>query len=121
MGTRIIVGALMTDISIIIVALLYIGARNPKNPWWANENVMNWVLPLITGAIVVGPFLLVEGFVFNFSALGSTDILISLTTLGAGAAILLLMRIPKRVAAFEAAERGTVKGGTSPFTVAGRM
>lgn len=121
MGTRIIVGALMTDISIIIVALLYIGARNPKNPWWANENVMNWVLPLVTGAIVVGPFLLIEGFVFNLNALGSKDILISLTLLGAGAAILLLMRIPKRVAAYTAAEKRTPQEGRSPLTAAGRM
>lgn len=121
MGTRMIVGALLTDISIIIMALLYIGARNPKNPWWANEHVMNWVLPLVTGAIVAGPFLLVEGFVFNFNALGSTDILISLTLLGAGVAILFLMRIPKRVAAFEAAERYTLKEGTSPLTAVERM
>lgn len=118
MGTRIIVGALMTDISIIIAALLYIGARDPKNPWWANENAMNWILPLVTGAIVIGPFLLVEGFVFNFNALGSTDIAISLTLLGAAAAILFLMRIPKKVAAFEAVERRTQQEGKSSLTAA---
>ena len=62
MGTNIILGALMTDIALIILALMYIGARNPKNPWWANENVMNWILPLVTGAIIAGPFLVIEGF-----------------------------------------------------------
>lgn len=121
MGTGIIVGALMTDISIIIIALLYIGARNPKNPWWVNEHVMNWILPLVTGVIIVGPLLLVEGFVFNFNALGSTDIIISLTLLGAGAAILLLMHIPKRVATFERLREGKLKEGASPLTVARRM
>ena len=102
MGTRIILGALVTDISILIVALLYIGARNPKNPWWAGDQVMTWILPLVTGGVVVGPFLLIEGFGFNFSTLGTTEILTALAILGAGVGILLLMRIPKRVAAYEA-------------------
>lgn len=120
MGTNIILGALMTDISLIILALMYVGARNPKNPWWANENVMNWILPLVTGAIIAGPFLLIEGFIYNFNEIGSTDIAISLTLLGAGAAILLLMRIPKRLAEFEAAERDAQEG-VSPLTPAGCM
>ena len=118
MGTRIIVGALMTDFSIIIAALLYIGARDPKNPWWANETAMNWILPLVTGAIVVGPFLLVEGFVFNFKALGSTSIAICMALLVAGAAILFLMRIPRKVAVFEAAEKRTQQEARSSLTAA---
>lgn len=105
MGTRILVGALLTDLSIIIAALLYLGARNPKNPWWAGEQAMNWILPLVTGGIVVGPFLLIEGFFFNFSSLGATDMVTTATLLGAGVVVLLLMRIPKRVAAYEAQER----------------
>ncbi len=116
MGTRIIVGALMTDIAIIIAALMYIGARDPKNPWWANETAMNWILPLVTGAIVAGPCLLVEGFLYNFSSLGSMDITISLTILGAGAAILFLMRIPKWLAEFEAAVRADAGRRVSPHS-----
>lgn len=119
MGTKIIVGALITDISIIIAALMYIGARNPKNTWWASENAMNWILPLITGAIVIGPFLLFEGFVYNFNKLGWTDITISLTLLGAAAVILFLMRIPKKVAAFEADEKGPQQEGKSSLIAAG--
>lgn len=105
MGARIILGALLTDVSILIAALLYLGARNPKNPMWAGDQVMTWILPLVTGGIVVGPFLLVEGFGFNFSKLGTTEIITTLAILGAGVGILLLMRIPKRVAAYEAGKK----------------
>lgn len=114
MGTKIIVGALMTDIAIIIAAIMYLGARSPKITWWGSEKAMTWILPLVTGAIVIGPCLLIEGLVFNFNALGSTDIVICLTLLGAGAAILFLMRIPKKVAAFEADEKGTSHGTSLP-------
>jgi ABC-type enterobactin transport system permease subunit len=116
MGTRIIVGALLTDFAIIIAALMYIGARNPKNTWWGGENAMNWILPLVTGAIVTGPCLLIEGFIFNFNALGSMDITIGLTILGAGAAILFLMRIPKWLAEFEAAVRVDAGRRVSPHS-----
>jgi uncharacterized MnhB-related membrane protein len=118
MGTKIILGALLTDFAIVIAALMYIGARNPKNPWWGSESAMTWVLPLVTGALVIGPCLLVEGFVFNFNALGSTDIAISLALLGAAVAILFLMRIPKKVAVFEAVEKGGQQKGKSPLTAA---
>jgi len=114
MGTRIILGALLTDVSILIAALLYLGARNPKNPKWAGEQVMTWILPLVTGGIVVGPFLLAEGFIFNFSALGSTEIVTTLVILGVGVGALLLMRIPKRVAAYEAGQVGQESHGQSP-------
>jgi ABC-type enterobactin transport system permease subunit len=118
MGTKIILGAFMTDFAIIIAALMYIGARNPKNPWWGSESAMTWVLPLVTGALVIGPCLLIEGFIFNFNALGSTDIAISLTLLGAAGVVLSWMSIPKQVAAFEADERRAQQEGKSSLTAA---
>jgi hypothetical protein len=102
MLTRLVVGALLTDLSIIAAAFLYVGARNPKNPWWVNDQVMTWVLPLITGAVVVGPFLLIEGLFFSKNGLVMSDLITALVILGAGGLFLVLMRIPRRVAAYEA-------------------
>jgi hypothetical protein len=113
MITRLVFGALLTDLSIILAAFLYLGARNPKNPWWVNDQVMTWVLPLITGGIVVGPFLLVEGLFFSKNGLAMSDLITTLVILGAGAVFLLLMRIPRRVAAYEAmgaSPQGASKG-----------
>lgn len=111
MVTRLVFGALLTDLSIILAAFLYLGARNPKNPWWVNDQVMTWVLPLITGGIVVGPFLLVEGLFFSKNGLAMSDLVTTLVILGAGAAFLVLMRIPRRVAAYEAMSTSP-QGGT---------
>ena len=111
MVTRLIFGALLTDLSIILAAFLYLGARNPKNPWWVNDQVMTWVLPLITGGIVVGPFLLIEGLFFNKTGLAMSDLITTAVILGVGVVFLVLMRIPRRVAAYEA--MGAVQQGAT--------
>jgi hypothetical protein len=106
MGTHIVMGATLTVISALILAITFIGARDPKKPWWGGEAVMISILPCAIYGACSGLTILALGFVFNFDMLVSKDITISLTLLGAGTAILLLMRIPKRLAAFEATERG---------------
>jgi hypothetical protein len=120
METNIVMGATLTVISALILAITFIGARDPKKPWWGGEAVMISILPCAIYGAYTGLALLALGFVFNFDMLGSKDIAISLTLLGAGTAILLLMRIPKRLAAFEAAKQGTQQQeGKSYLALAG--
>ncbi len=110
MFTRIVVGALLTDFAIITIALLYVAARNPKNPWWANETFMDWILPIVTGCVVAGPALMFEAFVFNRATLTSTELIATLAILAAGVALVIIMRIPKRIAIFEQIKLGPLKG-----------
>jgi hypothetical protein len=115
METNIVMGATLTVISALILAITFIGARDPKKPWWGGETVMTTLLPCAICGVIAGLAILVVGFVFNFDMLVSKDIAISLTLLGAGTVILLLMRIPKRLTAFEAAKQGTQQQEGKPY------
>ena len=103
MGTRIIVGAVFTVLAFIGIAVCYLVTQYPRRPKWANETVIgSVVLPLVIGAMFMGPMLMGEGLLFNRESLGVSDIAVALSILAAGVVILLLMRIPKRVASLEA-------------------
>lgn len=101
MNTRLILGALITVLSIIILAMCYLGERNPRKPFWTSENYMANIIALTVGGIFVGPMLLVETFLVNFDMLSSMDIIAALGIFALGTVILLMMRIKKRVASYD--------------------
>lgn len=101
MNTRLILGALITVLSIIILAMCYLGERNPRKPFWTGENYMANIIALTVGGIFVGPMLLVETLLANFDMLSSMDIIAALGILASGTVILFMMRIKKRVASYD--------------------
>jgi hypothetical protein len=102
MNTRLILGALITVLSIIVLAICYLGERNPRKSFWTSENYMANIIALLVGGIVIGPMLLAEAFLVNLDMLSRTDIMVALGILASGAIILFMMRIKKRVAAYDA-------------------
>lgn len=103
MGTRLIIGAVLTISGFITIAICYLGSNNPKQPKWTSEMIMgSFIIPLAIGGMVMGPMLLGEAFLVNRASLTSFDITVALSILVAGVVILLMMRIPKRVAAYNA-------------------
>ena len=102
MNTRLILGALITVLSIIVLAICYLGERNPRKSFWTSENYMANIIALLVGGIVIGPMLLAEAFLVNLDMLSSMDIMVALGILASGAIILFMMRIKKRVAAYDA-------------------
>lgn len=103
MGTRLIIGAILTFAGFITIAICYLGSNNPKQPKWTSEMIMgSFIIPLAIGGMVLGPMLLGEGFWVNRAFLTSFDITVALSILVAGVMILLMMRIPKRIAAYNA-------------------
>jgi hypothetical protein len=103
MGTRLIAGAILTILGFITIAICYLGSNNPKQPKWTSEMFMgSFIIPLAIAGMVMGPMLLVEAFWLNRASLTSYDITVALSILVAGVVILLMMRIPKRVAAYNA-------------------
>lgn len=102
MNTRLILGALITVLSIIVMAVCYLGERNPRKSFWASENYMANIIAFTTGGIVLGPMLLAEAFLVNLDMLSSLDIIVALGILASGAIILFMMRIKKRVASYDA-------------------
>lgn len=103
MGTRLIIGAILTSLGFITIALCYLGARNPKEPRWTDDMIMeSFIIPLAIGALLTGPMLLGEAFFVHGDTLTPYDSTVALSILAAGVAILFMMRIPKRVAAYDA-------------------
>lgn len=103
MGTRLIIGAIFTVLGIITFAVCYLGSRNPKEPKWTSDTIMGSVIiPLVIGSIVMGPMLMGEALLIHSDLLTSYDIMIALSILVAGIVTLIMMRIPKRIKAYEA-------------------
>ncbi len=103
MGTRLIIGAVLIVLAIIGIAVCYLVTHNPKPPKWASEMFIGSViLPLVVGAIFMGPMLVGEAMLYNFHALDFSDVMVALSILVAGVLALLMIRIPKRLEAYEA-------------------
>ena len=102
MNTRLILGALITVLSIIVLAVCYLAERNPRKSFWNSDNYMANIIAILVGGIVIGPMLLVEGFLVNLDMLSRMDIIVALGILAAGAIILFMMRIKKRAASYDA-------------------
>lgn len=116
MDTRLILGAVLLDISIIIFAICYISERMPRKPVWTDEKYMSFILPLTVGSLAFGLMFTGEAFMSRLSSITFTDISTFLAILAAGVIILFLMRIKKRVAAYAGLEDGAHamrKGGAS--------
>ncbi|KAB2889317.1 MAG: hypothetical protein F9K32_13260 [Desulfobulbaceae bacterium] len=115
MDTRLILGAVLLDISIIIFAICYIGERMPRKPAWTDEKYMSFIMPLTVGSLAFGLMFTGEAFMSRLSALTFADISTFFAILVAGGIVLFLMRIKKRVAAFAALEdaQAVRKEGTS--------
>ena len=102
MGTRLIIGAILTVVGFISIVICYLGERNPRKPIWTSEMIMgSFIIPFSIGMIVMGPMLLAEGFLIHRDLLSSTDETVALSILAAGIATIFLMRISKRVAKYE--------------------
>jgi hypothetical protein len=102
MNTNLIVGAVLLDISVIVLAICYIAERMPRKPVWTEEIYMSFIMPLIVGCLAFSVMFIGEAFFFKLSALTFLEIAVSLAILAAGVVILFLMRIKKRVAAYAA-------------------
>lgn len=103
MGTRFIIGAIFTVLGFLTIAAGYLGSRNPKEPKWASDMMMGtFIIPLAIGGLVLGPMLLGEALLLHGDLLTSYDIMVALSILVAGVVTLIMMRIPKRIKAYEA-------------------
>lgn len=103
MGTRLVIGAFFTVLGFITFAVCYLGSRNPKEPKWTSDTIMGSVLiPLVIGSIVMGLMLMGEALLIHSDLLTSYDITVALSILVAGIVTLIMMRIPKRIKAYEA-------------------
>ena len=61
MDVRLQAGAITIGVSIIMYAICYLGARNPKQPFWAGEAMMaNFLAPALTTGFTVGPMFIFE-------------------------------------------------------------
>lgn len=108
MGTRVVIGAVLIVLAVIVIAACYLAERNPKRPGWANDMaIQSFILPLVVGALFIGSFLMGEGLLIHRESLTAADIIMALSALCGGVVILLLMRIPQRVAAYEAERSAT--------------
>jgi hypothetical protein len=103
MNVRLIAGALAIAASLVGIAICYLGARNPREPKWAGEMIMgSFLIPLSLGGIILGLMLLLEAIVKNAGMLGLSDIIAVLVILAAGIAVIFMLRIKKRIAAYDA-------------------
>jgi hypothetical protein len=103
MNSKLIWGALMTAAGFLAIALCYLGARNPREPKWASDNIMgSIILPIALGLGVMGPMLLVDSILNSASSLGILDFIVALGILAAGGAILYMLRIQSRAASYDA-------------------
>ena len=102
MGTKLIIGVVLIFLAGIAIAVCYLATRNPRQPKWASDSVIGTViLPLAVGALFMGPMFVGQAL-FNRESLSYSDIMVALSVFVAGMIILLLMRIPKRVASYDA-------------------
>jgi drug/metabolite transporter (DMT)-like permease len=103
MNTRLIWGALLTAAGCIIIAMCYLAARSPRGRKWSDDTLMGGIiLPLALGSCVMGMMLIADGFIKNTASTSAYDILLALGILVAGGAVIFMMRIKKRVAAYDA-------------------
>ncbi|MFH0784814.1 MAG: hypothetical protein V2B20_23055 [Pseudomonadota bacterium] len=102
MNTRFIIGAVILVMSVVSIAVCYLGARNPREPKWADDSIMgNFIIPLAVGGIFIGPMCLAEALLGNLDLLTTSDVIIALTILGAGVLFIFMLRINKRVAEYD--------------------
>lgn len=103
MSTRLFVGAVITVMSFLSIAICYLGTRNPRAPKWADDTIMgSFILPLATGGLFMGPLFIGEVLLGNLELLSIADMCIALGIFAAGILILFMMRIKKRVAEYDA-------------------
>ncbi|MBU1566045.1 MAG: hypothetical protein KJ630_10500 [Proteobacteria bacterium] len=102
MSGRLIIGAILLAVSVVSIAICYLGARNPREPKWADDTIMgNFIIPLAVGGIFMGPMFLGEAFLGNLDLLSTMDMIIAFGILGAGVLVIFLLRIKKRVAEYD--------------------
>lgn len=102
MDTRLMFGAVIIAISIVGFAICYLGARNPLQPKWTSESIMgNVIIPMIVGGFVIGPMFFIEYFIVHLSDLKIFDLLVASSVIVAALALVKMMRINKRIAAYE--------------------
>lgn len=102
MNTRLIIGAVVLVLSVVSIAICYLGARNPREPKWADDSIMgNFIIPLAVGGIFIGPMFLGEALLGNLDLLTTTDMIIAFGILGAGVLFIFMLRINKRVAQYD--------------------
>jgi len=102
METRLLVGAVCIALSIIGIAICYLGARNPRQPKWASEGIMaNILTPAIVGGLSIGPMLICEYLFVHRSDLSIVDLLAAASIIAASGIFVKMMKIEKRVAAYE--------------------
>ena len=102
METRLLVGAACIATGIITIAICYLGARNPRQPKWACEAVMaNILVPAIVGCLAIGPMLIAEYIFTRGSEMKLVDLVLAAIIIAASVVCVKLLRIKKRVAAYE--------------------
>lgn len=99
---KIIGGSLLVVMGGLSLVVCFLGARNPREPWWTRESIMGMIIvPLALGAAVLGAAMFINE-VINSDAEHYYDYLIALAILGAGVVLTLAMRIRKRLSTYEA-------------------
>jgi len=102
MDTRLLVGAACIATGIITIAICYLGARNPRQPIWACEAVMaNILVPAIVGSLAIGPMLIAEYLITHGREMKMVDLFLAAVIIAASVVFVKLLRIRKRVAAYE--------------------
>lgn len=99
---KLIIGSILLVIGELVLAVCYLGARNPREPWWTRESVMGqWLVPLALGAAALGTVLVIDE-AYHFTELQFYKGIIALAILGVGVVFTLALRIPKRLKAYDA-------------------
>ena len=102
MDTRLLVGAVCIAMGIVSIAICYLGTRNPRQPKWACEAIMaNFIVPVVVGCLAIGPMLIGEYVIVHRSDLKVIDLLTALSIITASIIFVKMLRIGKRVAAYE--------------------
>lgn len=101
MDVRLQAGAITIGISIIMYAICYLGARNPKQPFWAGETMMaNLMAPALTTGFTVGPMFIIEYLFVHWGQLSMIDLAAATAIIAASVVIVKMMHIGKRVERF---------------------
>jgi hypothetical protein len=106
-GMYLLYSSLFIALAALLFGITLIGARNPSPPRWANDFlVANVYIPAITGLGLFGAFGIIKFIVdLHSEKVDIMDLLGAAVVLIAAVVGLKLLRIKKRLAAYEAQER----------------
>lgn len=94
-----LIGTLCVCAATLMFSTALIGARNPVRPFWANEGMIAYLVPLILGILVIGCMLIFKSLFVYFPP-SLMEVGYSIATLAAALGIFKILHVRKRLTDF---------------------